>query len=224
MVETSHRSSERSRESLKVRATKVMEIQERMSREQQKKERATDQINKETIKERGLDYNSRWNRTKRSTKKVLISTTLMALSLGSSAYSIASDYYRYYMSPEDKPVISLINAIDLKNNSIENILMIEYINKNTNKLEAEFKTVAQKGKVETNTVLLNGVTDNGYWYQGGIRISRGNVITLHYDIWDDKNNDSVNVSFDKPVKIGDRFNISLEIDNGVITLKGKDLD
>ena len=123
----------------------------------------------------------------------------------------------------ETPIVAIYDALKVSS-AKENLIMCEYINKNTTTLKAEFNTVNQKGYVEYNHVLLNGLTDREYWYQGGIRTSYGGKTDLIYETWDKGKSLTINkVSFDKEVEIGDKFSLELTIKDGFVNILAKDL-
>lgn len=176
---------------------------------------------KERVKER---LNKIPAKVKSAARKIII-YSLIAINIG-NAYNYISEGDPYYNN-NDLPIVAAYNSIIVRT-SKENLKMVEYINKNTQILKAEFKPVEQRGYVTSNTILLNGLTDAGYWYQGGIATTHGNKIYLAYDVFNDEGVSidpkwgGGHVNFDKKVNLGDTFQIEVTIKNGIVSVVGKD--
>ncbi|MGD0729125.1 MAG: hypothetical protein ABR981_03550 [Candidatus Micrarchaeaceae archaeon] len=113
----------------------------------------------------------------------------------------------------------------------ENLILIEYIDKNTNKIEANFQTVGQTGKFDVNKIVLNGLTEQGYWYQASVDTTYDNKTYLAYEVWDNKHNSiepshggAASFNFNGKTNIGDHFNLEMEINNGMLDIKAVDLN
>ncbi len=195
-------------------------VKTRAEKRQSEQETGADDTLKERAKER--QRSQALDRLKKKARKVILYSVIAATAVaGEGLYNVFSHDPGAYGSPS--PIV-------LENEPVgrrpENLKMIEYIDKDTNLMEAEFKVIEQSKHVEANTVLLNGLTDKGYWYQGGVRITDANQIVLRYDFFNDKGKiyNSGNVRFNEEVSPGDTFHLELEIKDGVIRINAKDLN
>ena len=139
--------------------------------------------NTEGLAERAKKRSRTWDKAKGAARTLVLATTVVLTTAGSYLF-VATEGGQLYNTNES-PITALREGIKA-GESNENLQMLEFIGKNTNTLKAEFKTVEQRGYVLDNSVLLNGLTDKGYWYQGGVVTDHGNNIYVTYEIWNDK--------------------------------------
>lgn len=186
---------------------------------------------RETLKERAgnvakvlrLSLNA-WDKTRRMLM-VLAFYTVTAVQIV-AGYSLIVQNDIYY-NRDEYPIAGLYDSLKIQDTPKENLQMVEYINKDTKILKAEFKTVKQTGDVEVNYVLLNGLTDRGYWYQGGVATTHGNNIFLIYDVFNSK---GISISggrlieFNKKVNLGDTFTLEVSIKNDNVSVNSIDMN
>jgi hypothetical protein len=182
-------------------------------------------VQRKSLKERADERTS--GRFRRAARKAVIAGAVAISSLagymvvnGITPQNVLSNYN------SNQPPITAIHDAFKTSAPKENLMMIEYLDKSATTLRAEVPTVRQKGYVSSNSVLLNGLTDKDYWYQGGIETTHGNKIQFIYMVWDKENSAATPkiVDFDKKVNVGDKFSLSLEIKNDVVTIAAIDLN
>jgi hypothetical protein len=176
-----------------------------------------------------------WTRTEHLVRKVGI---LLVLAAG-IAYSTSTGYLIAENSGDTAdirvrsaiPVTGYIYANSIAN---ENLQLIEYINTDCKKIEAEVKftkSIKQEGKKggsgEMDAALANGLTPSGRWYQGGIVNDVDEGLMMNYTIFNNKGLGTTtgNVHFNKDVDISHEFRFGISIDDsGMINVYVKDLN
>ncbi|MGD0728843.1 MAG: hypothetical protein ABR981_02090, partial [Candidatus Micrarchaeaceae archaeon] len=182
-------------------STQVNETRDTLKNRVKEKEKSEEH---KTLKDRAKEKEKIWHKAKSYAARAFLAGSI--LFSANLTYKIGYEKYIIHMA----------------NRSTENLQMIEYINKKTDKVEFKTEAISIPGNFNTNCVVANGLTDKGWWYQFSLQV-KGEKITAGYMIWDNKGNvnypakGSENIPFNGGVNLNDKFDLKLEIKDGFVT-------